>query len=252
MTPTLLDKRLNRSGSTPLYEQLKAFLIDAINQGEFVPGERMPGERELEEHFQVSRITARKALSDLAATGYLRREAGRGTFLIRSIIDDAADRQLGTLRDTLQATGRQVSSDLLEFDWQPAPAKAAQALGLPDGSSVLIAHRLIHVDEKPVALAQHWINLTLEHNRLTKEILEKEILWDALEQHCGVLLTNGERTLRAVGANATEAQVLLVPEGTPLMLNEIIMRDARGRALVYAKVAYLGSFYRYHTLIDRH
>lgn len=252
MTRALLKKRLDRTSSIPLYEQLKQFLLDAINRGDFVPGERMPGERELEEQFQVSRITARKALSDLAASGYLRREPGRGTFLIRSIIDDSADRQLGTLRDTLQAEGRQVSSQILEFDWQQSPAKIAQALGIPSESSVLISHRLIYVDEKPVALAQHWIDITPEQNGLTEERLENEILWDALERHCGVFLTNGERTLQAVGANTMEAEILQVSAGTPLMLNEIIMRDARGRALVFAKVAYLGDFYKYHTLINRH
>lgn len=48
------------------------------------PHDRLPSEHDIAERYGVSRKTAVKALNALAAAGLVRREVGRGTFLVRS------------------------------------------------------------------------------------------------------------------------------------------------------------------------
>lgn len=52
--------------------------VTAIALGQFVPGQRLPSERNLAATLQVSRATVREALARLVATGYLTVRRGRG------------------------------------------------------------------------------------------------------------------------------------------------------------------------------
>ena len=56
---------LNQNALTPLYEQLKNAIKDDIHAQIYRPGDRMPSEAELEEKYQVSRITVRRAVKEL-------------------------------------------------------------------------------------------------------------------------------------------------------------------------------------------
>jgi DNA-binding FadR family transcriptional regulator len=64
-------------------ERIAERLVTAVALGEFVPGQRLPTERELASMLEVSRTTVREALQRLAASGYVttRRGRGGGTFV---------------------------------------------------------------------------------------------------------------------------------------------------------------------------
>src|SRR5213596_3653945 len=64
-------------------ERIAERLVTAIALGEFVPGQRLPAERDLAAMLEVSRTTVREALQRLQAAGYVtaRRGRGGGTFV---------------------------------------------------------------------------------------------------------------------------------------------------------------------------
>ena len=62
-------------------DDLKEQLRLAIGQGEFRPGVRLPGFRELAERYSCSRGTVENAVRSLTAEGVLRTIQGKGTFL---------------------------------------------------------------------------------------------------------------------------------------------------------------------------
>lgn len=74
--------------SVPLYEQVKRSLRDDINKGVLAPGQLLPGQRELAERHNVSDITVRRALQDLAREKLVSRVVGVGTF-VRTEIEPA-------------------------------------------------------------------------------------------------------------------------------------------------------------------
>ncbi len=63
---------------TPTLNRLR----DWLGSGAFAPGDRLPPERELSSTLGVSRAELRKALAILEAGGILRRQIGRGTYLM--------------------------------------------------------------------------------------------------------------------------------------------------------------------------
>jgi GntR family transcriptional regulator len=62
------------------YQSLAQLLREAIAQGEFSNGRRLPTEAQLTADYGVSRQTVRRALEELAAEGLIFRVRGRGTF----------------------------------------------------------------------------------------------------------------------------------------------------------------------------
>lgn len=65
-----------------LYHSVADKLKKLINDGAFPPGSRLPGERELAERFNVSRVTIREAEIALQALGYLDIKTGSGVYVL--------------------------------------------------------------------------------------------------------------------------------------------------------------------------
>ena len=67
----------------PKYQKIRSFLLEQLSIGKFEKGNKFYSEMKIAEMLKVSHLTARKALSGLEEEGYLAREAGAGTFVIR-------------------------------------------------------------------------------------------------------------------------------------------------------------------------
>ena len=78
----------------PLYRKVYLDLRERIEKGEFVPGERLPYERELCQHYNVKRVTVRRALELLSEEGLIEKRMGLGSFVKHPLsiadMDDAA------------------------------------------------------------------------------------------------------------------------------------------------------------------
>lgn len=68
----------------PKYEQIKQDLLLQIKQHQFVPGDKFYSESDIKKKYDVSSITAVKALNQLTNAGYLYRIQGKGTFVSKS------------------------------------------------------------------------------------------------------------------------------------------------------------------------
>lgn len=79
-------QKVDRRDPTPRYVQAREILIDAIKSGRLAPGAKLPSTKEVSVIFDVSLITAHRALESLVESGWLRREVGRGTF-VREDVD---------------------------------------------------------------------------------------------------------------------------------------------------------------------
>ncbi|MFC2106216.1 extracellular solute-binding protein [Candidatus Bipolaricaulota bacterium] len=75
------DQKIVKKGSVPIYRQLEEILKQRIKNGELKPGDQTPTEFELCEEFDISRISVRQALAELANDGFLFRHQGKGTFV---------------------------------------------------------------------------------------------------------------------------------------------------------------------------
>ncbi len=76
---------LDRQSHIPLYQQIKAYLRQAILSGSLAPDTRLPASRQLARDLGVNRITVETAYSELEADGLIYSRVGSGTFVLHSI-----------------------------------------------------------------------------------------------------------------------------------------------------------------------
>ncbi len=73
----------------PRYEQMYIELRSRLQKGIYGVGDKLPSEKELMKQFDVSRITSKKALDMLVQEGYIVRQPGRGSFVIKAVEEQA-------------------------------------------------------------------------------------------------------------------------------------------------------------------
>ena len=62
---------MNIESNKPLYLQVEADIRNSILQKKFRSGQKLPTENELSQQYNVSKITIRKAMSNLAKEGMI-------------------------------------------------------------------------------------------------------------------------------------------------------------------------------------
>jgi GntR family transcriptional regulator len=125
-----------RAARGPRYEQLYRHLSAAIAAGELPPEAQLPPERELALIADVSRVTVRKAVSQLVEDGVLEQRRGAGTFVrpARSKIEQSLSALL-SFTDYMRQRGKTSSSRILRRGlFLPTPDET-MSLGLSAGES---------------------------------------------------------------------------------------------------------------------
>lgn len=235
---------IDRSSPTPLYHQVKQALLSAIHAGEFRASEPLPTEKDLQQLLDVSRITVRRAMGELVAEGYVKRQSGRGTFVVPEKIKWSSSR-LGYLRQDLAELGYEVSTKVLDSGLRPAPPHAALKLKIEEGAPIFFLQRLISVDGEPLLVTTGYHNYGPDIN-LTQEELEASSLFRLMDHYYGGY--RAERTIEATMATDEEAKILKVKPKAPMLLTELLVESQDGVIRAFVKALYRGDRYKYrHT-----
>ena len=128
---------IDRRSELPLYSQMKRLIRADIAERGLEPGDRMMGDHELCDRYDVSRTVVRQALLELEHEGAIRRERGRGTFVgdLRSS-RGFGGALIGTFEDIQGDIGEQ-HSRVVRRGFVLASPRVATDLGVPIGSQVV-------------------------------------------------------------------------------------------------------------------
>ncbi|GAA1420067.1 winged helix-turn-helix domain-containing protein [Streptomyces thermospinosisporus] len=135
----------------PLYLRIASRLLGELRDGTVPPGERLPGERQLAEHFGVSRETVRQALEVLRREGLVATDR-RGSHATLPGLPVETPASL-TFPVGARSAGRGAIARATVV-WEPPPAGHAEPLGLAPGRPTLV-HRYwsASADEREVRTA---------------------------------------------------------------------------------------------------
>jgi GntR family transcriptional regulator len=201
---------------SPLYRQIKSLMIQALESGEWHPGESIPSETELAQRFNVSQGTVRKAIDEMAAEHLLVRRQGKGTF-VASHNDPRSFFRFLRLAPVSGAI-EQSRSVPLECWRARAGQEAARVLAIEPGAPIVIVRRILEFAGKPVVLDEIYLRGELFQG-LTLDVLEgwQGSLYSLFETRFGVRMIRATERLRAVSADRASAEALRVGEGSPLL-----------------------------------
>ncbi|MBK6867267.1 MAG: GntR family transcriptional regulator [Burkholderiales bacterium] len=204
---------------SPLYQQIKALILQSLQQGEWKPGEVIPSEFDLAARYKVSQGTVRKAVDELAAENLLVRRQGRGTFVATHSEQQVQYRFLRLQPDSGSVDSEgPAQRDVVECRRQRASAEVARALDLRSGDSVLQARRLLRFAGVPTILEDLWLPggpfKGLTADRLSQHHGPMYALFEA---EFGVRMVRADEKIRAVLPDADQARLLDVDTATPLL-----------------------------------
>lgn len=201
---------------SPLYQQIKRLLVDALDAGEWRPGMVIPSEAELATRFGVSQGTVRKAIDELAADKILVRRQGKGTFV--NTHSDSLE-PFRFLRLVPMDGGEKNARSVPLECWQAkAGSETARMLELAAGAPLIVVRRVLQFNERNVVGDE--IYLPEETFRgLGMDMLKAHegSLYSLFESKFGVHMTRAQERVRAVLADRESAALLGVAEGSPLL-----------------------------------
>ncbi|MFQ5348598.1 MAG: histidine utilization repressor [Rhodothalassiaceae bacterium] len=153
----VISRQAARRGGMPLYRQIKEMILEGIASGAYGVGERVPSEPELVARFRVSRMTANRALRELADAGFVKRIPGVGTF----VADRRAQGALLAIRDIaeeLAEQGHVHGRRVLAHSRVAASRDLAERFGLAEGATLIHARVLHCRDGVPVLIEDRYVN----------------------------------------------------------------------------------------------
>ena len=204
---------------SPLYQQIKALILESLRAGEWKPGESIPSEMELAARFRVSQGTVRKAIDELAAGNLVVRRQGKGTFVATHSEQQVRYRFLKLMPDAGDlASEGQPQREVLECRRVRAPAEVARMLALRGGDAVIQVRRVLSFGAVPTILEDLWLpGATFKGLTAQQMAGYHGPTYAMFEVEFGVRMVRAEEKIRAIGADAAQAELLQVPRATPLL-----------------------------------
>ncbi|MCL6625565.1 MAG: GntR family transcriptional regulator [Alicyclobacillus shizuokensis] len=227
----------------PSYYKIKMSLLGKISSGEWPIGTRIPSELELSELYQTSRPTVRQAIMSLVHEGYLERVRGRGTFVKRPLITKNAE-IFSTFAEDMAKEGIPHASLTVSKTTVHATEGLAAELGITEGDRVYEIVRIRIGSGERLVLRMSYIAEAMCPG-LIEEDLDAKPLYEIIRRRTNVFPAAAVQKFRAIVASHTEATLLQIPVGSPLLEWKGIVYDSRETPVEKVRALYRGDKFEF-------
>lgn len=210
--------KLDKHSSVPLYYQLKEYILEKIETGEYEPGSKIPSEMIFCEKHDLSRPTVRQAISELVAEGQLQIVKGKGTFV--SSIGDRIELK-GFSGNSFSFLNQQSMNKKEIDDYtiiknpDPEIERAFEQTSYQQDGYLCIKRTLTHKDGV-FAYTESYIPVVLFPN-LADDIRNERSMVDITANKYAYLPAKSSCKVMVRPANSTEARALEISRGTPVL-----------------------------------
>lgn len=233
---------LNHEDITPLYKQIRNIIKQKIMDGEFKPNQKIPSETQLSNIFQVSRITVRNAINELVDEDLLVKKQGKGTFVSVPKIEDNVLEDI-SFSLTCQIHGVRPGSKIIENIIRDASERDVKELELNENSKVVYIKRIRYADDDPVIIEHNFF--PEKYSFLLFEDLENQSLYEILRSKYNIIRAKSKKTIEITTASETEANLLSIKKGEPLLLHREIVYDKYTTPIHRTKQLILGDKFKF-------
>ncbi|MEZ2128530.1 MULTISPECIES: histidine utilization repressor [unclassified Sinorhizobium] len=237
-----MKRGLTENDSAPLYAGVKQMILDRIHSGEWPPKHRIPSENELVVELGVSKMTANRALRELASEGELVRIQGVGSFVaerkgysalfeVRNIAEEIAER------------GHSHQAAVVVLGQETASPEIADALELEIGAPVFHSLLVHSENDVPVQIEDRFVNPAA-----APEYLEQDFTTLTPNAYLTMAapLSGSEHVVEAAMPQSWECKLLTILKTEPCLT--IRRRTWSARQVVsLARLVYPGHRYRLQT-----
>ena len=233
-------------GASTKYEALRSRIEADIRSG-LSAGDAVPSERQLMETYQVSRMTARHAMSLLVEDGLVYRVQGSGTF-VKDPSSISKSLVLTSFSQDITARGMVPGSASQILERVEADAEVASDLELSPGAPVTFIQRVRTADGSPMCLERVWVPADLFPTELEAGPIGS--LYEILEQ-LGVIPSVAEQTLKATTLISSDAAMLGVAAHSAALLVSRVTSTSDGRPIERGRSLYRADRYDFRMTVRR-
>ncbi|MEE3214905.1 MAG: histidine utilization repressor [Pseudomonadota bacterium] len=197
----------------PRYLEIQQHILAKIQRGEWPTDHRIPGEEQLALDFNVSRMTANKAIRELVQRGYLTRQPGAGTFVTERKAESSL-MEVHNIAEEVQGRGHRYHARVEAAEAIDASEDVALQLGMRHGSKVFHTRIVHHENDVPIQLEERFVNprhvpdyLATDFTKLTPH----QVLIQAWP------ITDIEHVVEAVLATSDQAAALSITTQEPCL-----------------------------------
>lgn len=228
MTTREGQRRAHRGESVS--EQIAADIREKIARGEYQPGDLIPSERDLVEQWGVAKMTASRAVARLKSAGLVEPVPGKGLSVLGRRAAVGPMSQLARMHETGRIRLPNERTEIIETGVVPSGEVNREVLSAIGhtvmSGDTLFRRRLITRDDRPLCVVTSWFAAAaMSFRPLWGEARKRLLSHDLIPGGTPMLVAEvvDDDPVRvdywasAEAATATEAQLLGVPAGAPVL-----------------------------------
>jgi len=210
---TTSDSTSNKTAKPAKYTIIKQYICENIESGEWPQNAKVPSENELTQQFDVSRMTARRALQELTEQGILVRSQGSGTF-VATFKSQSSLLEIRNISDEISERGHKHHAKQLMLKSIAVSEEITILLNLKNNEHVYYSEVLHFENNEPIQLEQRFVNASLVPDYLLQnytELTPHEYLSSVAP------LTEATHEVEAILARTEICQQLDITENVPCL-----------------------------------
>jgi GntR family transcriptional regulator len=223
---TKVNKNLAGNSHFPIYLRVRDMLVAQIEKSELKPHAPLPSERVLAEQFEISRMTARRALAEVEKAGYAYRLGRKGRFVADQRLSYDVGKTLSfaarALRDSIN-----LSIEVISASTENADTALANKLEVESGTLVHVYKRVFRVAGKTVLVERETALAEVFPDLLEQDLGQPSTLLH--ESRYGVIGSNARITFRCSRISPEDRELFdddCAPYGMEM---ESVIIDAQGK-----------------------
>lgn len=197
-----------------IYKSIADRLRIQLNSADYSIGSPLPSEAKLANEFNVSRMTVRKAINLLVNNGLVVRRHGSGTYVVKKDVHQETMNLTG-LVEVMRKQGKEVVSEVLEFNVMPAPPAIASQLRIKIDEQIYYSRRVRYVDGKALMVEDSYMPVKLFRNLSIAHLEGSKFSF--IEDECQIIVCGNYENLTPVLADKKIATLLNIDELTPIL-----------------------------------
>jgi GntR family transcriptional regulator len=222
-----------------LYLEVADKIKEDIFSGKYPVGTMLPTENELEEMFQVSKITVRKAIELLATDEYVEKKSGRGTTVLSNRPYNRLSKA-ASFTQILENSRHEVRKETIEL--RKITLKKENPLFSAFGTTATYFKRLYYLDEKPYIYFIHYLPSDLLDFK--RKEFDQESLYRLLMQK-GYVIDSFSDDFSAIFLSEEEQEMLKTTSA--IAIKRIRQsKSVHGETIEYSEAIYETNLHTYH------
>jgi GntR family transcriptional regulator len=230
----------------PLHLAISEQLRDRILTGLYQPGDQLPSEHQLMSEFEVSRITARRAIANLTQQGLVTVRRGKGGFVSsQQKVTYSLSSPLMFLDADIERQGVEITVRTLMFEAVTAPLEVQEIL---KSAIAYFQKKVLLFNGIPGCVDITYI--LPKFGSAYEEDLRQQMTFTTLEQH-GINIEKIDAVIECTQADYETSEQLEVPLGHPLIVYQHTAYTDEEYAIVHGKSISRGDRFCYSVQIKR-